>query len=301
MARVPVKSLAYSTFRDFAQWGGRVGWSQDPVMAEVMRRFPAGGTVATTDDEVDTQGSGVFTRQVLRAKVVLAPARQYEAFRGVALPPAKLRLPFQSVWVEFEKPVPNHDGQAVIVGALVYDPWADTTPDKLLYLIHLVGVSKKFRVEEVGETQLPLYLNTVAYVFPSDKTLADFGQQILSREGNRDREPLAAVLSFLYLLSAQNVRLEYTEGPTALNKKRVSRGKPPIPGYYNVVFVDAPKHQPQATGQGVGPGVRFDVRGHWRVLTKDRDEPKYVWVHPHQRGLKNAVYRPSVWALKDAQ
>jgi hypothetical protein len=305
MARVPVRSLAYSTFRDFAHWKARYSLHEDEVVAMLIQRFAQGPLknveAFMSDEELDRRGSLLLNEQVRNAKVVLASGQQLDAFKGVALPAAPLKMPFPSVWVEFEKSATNHDGTAVVVGVLAYDPWYETMPGELI-LAHVLGFSKKFGPVAPQETlQLPMYINTAALVYPAERTLAYYGDAMFSRTGNRDRDHFSAALSFLYLLSAQNVRLEYTDGPTALNKKRVSRGKPPIPGYYNVVFTDAPKHQPHATGMGISPGVRFDVRGHWRVLTKDREEPKYVWVHPHQRGLKNAVYRPSVWALRDAQ
>jgi len=78
--------------------------------------------------------------------------------------------------------------------------------------------------------------------------------------------------------------------PVNLNtKKRKSKGKILKP-YYKV-NLDKPNYHHTSDSKsncGSSHSYRYDVRGHFRTLSNG----KKIWVHSHQRGLKNEIYIP---------
>lgn len=336
MNRIPAKSLFYTVLKDLVADGLDVDWSQHPAIKEILIAFVntlsierlkavefesiirrselknaspetlarvwyqfyakplrENDLVELKDTAIDESFRVFFEPAVKTAKVVLCKIAQLKEFLGVKPPDAKFQLPFESIWLEFDQPYgpPGASEHNLARGVLVFK--VDLVNGAKRNLVGILGLGTggccfasigRFNSDGIWVPQD----DELEYLEDVEVRLQDFGFQFCQ-----------SVLSFLYLLQADNVTLEAHEQPAKINAKRKREGKPPLPGWYSVVFIDAPRNEVSRHGAGVGPNVRFDVRGHWRVIHRGEPEQKITWVRPHQRGLVNEIYRPSVWALKD--
>jgi hypothetical protein len=102
------------------------------------------------------------------------------------------------------------------------------------------------------------------------------------------------VIHLINFLSSPSVKLVPNQPDAALQKARARRGKPPLPGWYEIslrqVIKDYTKDKKSL--QLWHHSFRYDVRGHFRRYTEGRLAGRCVWVSSHQRGLANQLYRP---------
>ena len=100
-------------------------------------------------------------------------------------------------------------------------------------------------------------------------------------------------IHILNFLTSPSVIMEGKEAPEALQKARAKRGKEPLPGWYEITYKQqryAPKEEPEHTG--FHQHFRYDVRGYYAHFTKGLLAGRVIWIPPHQRGLRNTLYKP---------
>jgi hypothetical protein len=110
------------------------------------------------------------------------------------------------------------------------------------------------------------------------------------------------VIHTLNFLSSPTVKLVREEPARELQKARQRRGKPPLPGWYEITYR---QHVQDYTRGKVAPGpwhhsYRYDVRGHFRRYERGPLVGRVVWVAPHQRGLRHALYKPKGYRTEPA-
>lgn len=98
-------------------------------------------------------------------------------------------------------------------------------------------------------------------------------------------------------LSSPSVKLLWNPPPAALNKKREKRGNPPLPGWYEITYRKHIKEYSKAkiSEKAWEHSFRYDVRGHMARFKKGRMAGRVIWIPPHQRGLRHALYKPKTY------
>jgi len=104
----------------------------------------------------------------------------------------------------------------------------------------------------------------------------------------------------LNYLTSPTVILEEKSASPELQKARQKRGKEPLPGWYEIEYTKSRiKYEVLKPGTGSQHSFRYDVRGHFMNFKKGRLAGRVIWCPPHQRGLKNALYKPKVYRAEE--
>lgn len=107
-------------------------------------------------------------------------------------------------------------------------------------------------------------------------------------------------IHIMNFLTSPAVILEAKEFDIALQKARQKKGKPPLPGWYEISYTQSrtrPKVVVEPGASGIHHGFRYDVRGHFMHFTKGRMAGRVIWCPPHQRGLQNELYKPKTYRV----
>lgn len=105
-------------------------------------------------------------------------------------------------------------------------------------------------------------------------------------------------------LSSPSVKLVRQEPDAALQKARARKGKPPLPGWYEIAYA---KHIQDYSGRKIAEGkawehgYRYDVRGHFKHFAKGIMAGRVIWCPPHQRGLKHELFKPKGYVTELAR
>ena len=136
------------------------------------------------------------------ARVVIANASQLEEFRNAPLPPTKLPLIFDPMWLEFDQAIPqeNHFGRHQVKGVLVFT-------DKSVMNHLMLPVRLCWMVFVTNTGQFPC---TFCFAMQGNfLNLQVVKKYVIDAPKHGDNIPLLSpVLAFLYLLSDPYVRVE---------------------------------------------------------------------------------------------
>lgn len=151
---------------------------------------------------------------------------------------------------------------------------------------------------QATERQPEYFLNahTVTLVITSDNQL------VHSREGwweTRKRMVDWAVHTINFLTSP-TVELVPFSPDAALQKARARRGKPPLPGWYEIQWRKRTReyNEERRTGEKAWEhSFRYDVRGHPMTFRRGRLAGRVIWCPPHQRGLKHELFKPKTYRV----
>lgn len=234
---------------------------------------------------------------VRHAQVYVARGAQLDQFRGVTAPAQPLTLPFPYLWVEFDQP---RDLFPQGAGLSVRKPATGV----LVALRDLDGGGQVLTTILMNDDQFAVSVHAAraGLTFAQVTRLDPAHAHERDAEGINDpcvRQMHEELFNYLYLLQADNVRVE--RRPPAPHRFVRRDGRvTSLPESHHLLFTDLPRSAAGDRPHGAGSThtVRYDVAGHWRTYTKGRDEPRRVWIHPHQRGLDNDVYRPRNRALR---
>lgn len=237
----------------------------------------------------------------------------FSADQALALRPAlekfaeavDYRLPFENVILQFDRPIPEREffaierdeqTDAVLLAkmARLWDEagvplhgWQPADGDGVVALLltqgELDGVLHNQAVAVFASTAL----NRVHWQ-GTDVTWMPLRETVFVENKLTLRNLAVACMTYLNCI---NFTLELHTAPEKVQKRRARDGKPPLLAYYTVAV--APAYRDKAGEEGGGGwkhGHLYDVRGHFRRLSDGR----LIWVRPHQRGLGNALYVPSV-------
>ena len=307
MARIPLKALFISKLLTQLQMqifdhGVQNLGGFDNVMAWV-RQHPEGQ--ALFDQTHAEERASRFIAMQLRgqleaARVVLAKASQLEEFRNAPLPPTKLPLIFDPMWLEFDHAIPqvNQFGRHEVKGVLVFT-------DKSVMNDLMLPVRLCWMVFVSNNGRIPF---TFCFSMQGNVlNLKSVKKRVIDMPEHQEKMPLLSpVLAFLYLLSDPYVRVETDQVQhQALQKlrRKSPQAKDQHKDFYNVVLIEHHPQRTSATGTG-GHKARHAVRGHWRVIRRHPrtqelyPEARATWVRPHLRGHGDLAVQ-SLWKLRD--
>lgn len=125
------------------------------------------------------------------------------------------------------------------------------------------------------------------------------GRLLCSKQGlwQTRKRMIDWAIHLINFLSSPSVKLVPAEHEPALQKARARRGKPPLPGWYEITYR---KHIKEYTKDKFSTrrwehSFRYDVRGHFARYTRGPMAGRVIWVPPHQRGVKHALYKPKTY------
>lgn len=93
-------------------------------------------------------------------------------------------------------------------------------------------------------------------------------------------------------LTSPTVQLEERQASPELQNKRARRGKPPLPGWYEIRYTKSRIRYEASVPTGNRHSFRYDVRGHFAHYRRGRMAGRVLWIPPHQRGIANTLYKP---------
>ena len=245
---------------------------------DYLQKFPLDHT-AQEKAEIRT-----FIRAAKESKIVLFDADQLEVFwnlisRDRFIPDVDYRLPFQSIWIQFNREINILE---------VEDP---TGPDNVALLLTQNEEEDRATnaVVSIGESV------DIEYVIWTNHDSEQMRIKTWEYEGcieNASKYRLLAAACVQYI-NCENVYLESVGGaPEKVNRKREAKGKRRLEPYYVCRIRGVSYDKSDTSGTGSKHGIRYDVRGHFRRL-----EGKTIWVRAHQRGLANELYIPKVYKV----
>jgi len=98
-------------------------------------------------------------------------------------------------------------------------------------------------------------------------------------------------VNIVNFLNARNiVYIQHYRPPRYAKDGSVKRRE--LPPYYTLeVKRETVEYLDQSQKEGGKHSYRYDVRGHFRHFR----DGSCIWVRPHQRGLRNILYKPKIW------
>lgn len=119
-------------------------------------------------------------------------------------------------------------------------------------------------------------------------------------ESLTSKQIIAWTIHMLNYLTSPSVVLERKEHSPELQKSREKKGKPLLPGWYEITYRKKNYRSvvPSSGVPGTHHSFRYDVRGHFMSFTKGRLAGRVIWCPDHQRGLANDLYRPKSYRVQ---
>jgi len=113
----------------------------------------------------------------------------------------------------------------------------------------------------------------------------------------------AWLLHLANFLCSPSIKLVRQEPSPQLQKARRASGKAPLAGWYELTYR---RHVREYGPAKISPGAqwhhsfRYDVRGHFKRFEHGAMAGRVLWCPPHQRGLRNTLYRPKGYRQEGA-
>lgn len=228
------------------------------------------------------------------AKPFLISAEQMNVFKDIELQPElcsseSIKLPFNNIFIDFDGIVTiNNENFSGISCAM----------EGTLLTVFMMG--KNFYQERINSIRKNdwegVWGNNTGHL-GFDILLETFNEKTNDLYNNvykgskMGKEVINMIINFcLYVNSANTIIECVTPGQ---NKKRKKQGLADKEPYYLIKIEKKEYANHGETGSGITHSFRYDVRGHFKRFTTGRMAGKHIWCPPHQRGLKNDVYKPS--------
>jgi hypothetical protein len=256
------------------------------------------------------------TSMLLDAQMIRISKQQAEVFLTIPAIEGQdarwMHLPFPKTFLQFDSPMifDNYiSGDLEVAkstqrvhGALLLE--AKTTPEEQGKIVDMYGqivedVDTYFQIVWLmpEDEEVFLQTHTAILTIMRDGTLRMFDQK--NPDALVRNRMLIWMIHMINFLSSPSVKLSYRTPDLALQKARQRRGKAPLPGWYEITYRkqcgDYTKNP--VTEKKWEHSFRYDVRGHFKQFQRGRMAGRVIWSPPHQRGLKNELYKPKIYTV----